>query len=164
MTDLKTLLLPDKSEPATPLHLVDMKGFEPWLKGQPERVRQAVAAQGFRGDGYQLAILPGDKADWSALVGVANVDKLSPWCLARAAEALPEGRYRVEGQGPGPAVLGWLLAQYGFERYRKPKERKGPRVLLSQEPARIDEAVLLAESTFLVRDLGNTPAGDLGPA
>ena len=98
------------------------------------------------------------------MLGVANVAELSPWCLARAAEALPEGRYRVEGQGPGPAVLGWLLAQYGFERYRKPKERKGPRVLLSQEPARIDEAVLLAESTFLVRDLVSTPAGALGPA
>jgi leucyl aminopeptidase len=61
-------------------------------------------------------------------------------------------------------VLGWLLGQYSFDRYRAPKEKKGPRVLLTPEPARIDETVRLAEATFLVRDLVNTPAGDLGPA
>src|SRR3546814_4756512 len=40
----------------------------------------------------------------------------------------------------------------------------GPRVLLTSDPARIDEAVRLAEAVGLVRDLVNTPAGDLGPA
>jgi leucyl aminopeptidase len=165
MVDLTSLLQPDKGEPATLLHLVDKKGFEAWLKGQPARVRQAMVAQGFKAEGYQLAILPGERADdWSAALGVANVDALSPWCLARAAEGLPEGRYRVEGRGPGPGALGWLLGQYGFDRYKAPKEPKGPRILLSQEPARIEETVRLAEATFLVRDLVNTPAGDLGPA
>jgi leucyl aminopeptidase len=164
MSDPRSLLQPDKGEPAILLHLVDKSSYEAWLKGQPDRMRQAAAAQGFRGEGFQLAILPGEKAEWSAVLGVANVEKLSPWCLAKAAESLPEGRYRVEGRSPGPAVLGWLLAQYGFDRYRQPKEKKGPRLLLTPEPARIDEAVLVAESTFLVRDLVNTPAGDLGPA
>ncbi|HEY1605935.1 MAG TPA: leucyl aminopeptidase family protein [Allosphingosinicella sp.] len=165
MTDLAALLKPDKGQPATLLLLVDSKGFEAWLKGQSERVRQAVTAQGFRGEGFQLAILPGDRQEsWSALLGVANVAKLSPWCLARAAESLPEGIYRVEGGSPGPTMLGWLLGQYVFERYKKPKDRKGPRVLLTDDPARIEEALLVAESTNLVRDLVNIPAGDLGPA
>ena len=164
MTDLSPLLQPDRGEPATALHLVDRKGFDEWLKAQPDRVRSALAAQGFRGEGYQLAIVPGDKADWSAVLGVANVDELSPWCLAKAAETLPEGRYRVEGRAPGQAALGWLLGQYAFERYKKPKQRKGPRVLLTPEAARIEETVLLAEATNLVRDLVNTPAADLGPA
>ncbi len=165
MTDLSALLRPDKGQPATPLLLVDSKGFDAWLKGQNERVRQTVTAQGFRGEGFQLAILPGERADsWSALLGVANVEKLSPWCLARAAEVLPEGSYRVEGRSPGPAALGWLLGQYAFDKYKKPKDRKGPRILLTDEPARIEEIVLVAESTTLVRDLVNIPAGDLGPA
>jgi leucyl aminopeptidase len=164
MSDLRLLLQPDRGEAATALHLVDKAGFEAWLKVQPERVRVAAEAQGFRGEGYQLAILPGDKADWSAVLGVANVAELSPWCLAKAAETLPEGRYRVEGTAPGAAALGWLLGQYSFEKYKKPANRKGPRVLLTPEVARIEEAVLLAEATFLVRDLVNTPALDLGPA
>src|SRR3954464_914367 len=119
MTEVATLLQPDKGQPATALQLTDKKSFDAWLKGQPARVRQAVSAQGFRGEGYQLAILPGEKAEWSALLGVANVEALSPWCLAKAAESLPEGKYRVDGQGLGPAALGWLLGQYRFERYRK---------------------------------------------
>jgi leucyl aminopeptidase len=165
MTDFSALLRPDKGQPATSLMLVDAKGFEGWLKGQNDRVRQAVAAQGFHGEGFQLAILPGERAEsWSALVGVADAGKLSPWCLAKAAENLPEGTYRVEGQSPGLAALGWLLGQYAFERYKKPKRAKGPRILLSDEPARIEEILLVAESTGLVRDLVNIPAGDLGPA
>ncbi|HYD13798.1 MAG TPA: leucyl aminopeptidase family protein [Allosphingosinicella sp.] len=164
MIDLKALLKPDQGQPATPLHLVDKKGFEAWLKEQPARARKAVEAQGFKGEGFQLAILPGERDEWTAVLGVANVDELSPWCLAKAAESLPEGLYRVAGRGPGPAVLGWLLGQYRFERYKKEPSARGARVLLTDEPARIDEAVLQAEATFLVRDLVNIPAGDLGPA
>ncbi len=164
MTEVSPLLQPDKGQPAVALHLVDKKGFNSWLKARPERVRRAVAAQGFRGEGYQLAILPGEQSDWSALLGVANVDALSPWCLAKAAESLPEGKYRVEGRAPGPAALGWLLGQYRFERYKKAEGKSGPRVLLTSEPARIEEIVLTAQSVILIRDLVNLPAGDLGPA
>ncbi len=79
MTDLAHLLQPDKGQPATTLQLVDKKGFEDWLKGQPERVRQAAQAQGFKGDGFQLAILPGEKEGWFAALGVANAADLSVW-------------------------------------------------------------------------------------
>jgi leucyl aminopeptidase len=164
MSDLSTLLQPDKGQGATSIHLVDKKGFETWVKAQPERVRRAAGAQGFRGESSQLAILPGEQAEWSAALGVADVGSLSPWCLAKAAEGLPEGRYRLEGRAPGVAALGWLLAQYRFERYKKAAPKPGPRVLLTSEPARIQEMVHLAESTNLVRDLVNLPAGDLGPA
>ncbi len=161
--DLAALLQPDKGQPATPLILIDKKGFEAWLQGQPDRVRHAVAAQGFKGDGYQLAILPGAQAEWSALLGVANADELSPWCLAKAADSLPEGAYRLEGRSPGQAALGWLLGQYRFDRYKKEPAPKGPRILLTDDPARIDETLLLAEATNIVRDLVNIPAQDLGP-
>lgn len=164
MTSLSNLLQPDKRQAATALHLVDKAGYDGWRTAQPERVRQAAAAQGFKAEGYQLAILPGDKGDWSAVLGVADVNALSPWCLARAAQELPEGRYRVEGSGPGPAALGWLLGQYRFGRYKKDPAAKGPRILLTPEPALIDYVVRIAEATNLVRDLVNTPAGDMGPA
>jgi leucyl aminopeptidase len=165
MTDIQALLKADKGQPAVPLHLVDKHGFEGWLKEQPERTRRAIEAQSFKGEGFQVAILPGDRADqWSAVLGVANVGKLSVWCLAKAAETLPQGTYRLNAGGPGPAVLGWLLGQYEFSRYRKEPSTKGARVLLTDEPARIDETLLIAEATFLVRDLINTPASDMGPA
>ena len=164
MTDFQPLLLADKGEAATSILLVDGAGLDGWLTSQPERVRQAAQAQGFRGEANQVAILPGSGADWSVAAGVRNAASLGPWCLAKAAETLPEGRYRLEGAAPGPAALGWLLAHYSFDRYKAPKPPKGSRVLLTSEPARTDEAVLIAEATALVRDLVNTPAGDLGPA
>jgi leucyl aminopeptidase len=165
MMDLAALLQPDKGQPAAPLHLVDKAGFDAWLGGQPERVRQAVRAQAFKAEGYQLAFLPGDSPDqWAAVLGVAKADEPGVWCLAKAAETLPEGTYRVAGRSPGPAALGWLFGQYRFGRYKEDKAAAGPRVLLTDDPARIEETVAIAEATFLVRDLVNTPAQDLGPA
>jgi leucyl aminopeptidase len=162
MPDFATLLLPDKGQPATLLRLVDKKGLDAWLKAVPERVRQAAGAQGFKGEAHQLAVLPGDKADWSAAVGVRDTGALGPWCLAKAAEALPEGTYRLEGSA-GPAALGWLLGHYSFDRYKVDPAKKGPRIVLTDDPAKVQETVLLAEATALVRDLVNIPAQDMGP-
>jgi len=164
MTSFSALLQPDKGQPATPLHLIDKNGFEAWLKAQPERVRGAVQAQGFKGDAFQLAIVPAERDEWSAVLGVASAASLAEWCLAKAAETLPEGSYRIaEGQA-GSAALGWLLGQYRFDRFKREPKPKGPRVLLTSEPVRIEPAVRLAEATALVRDLVNLPARDLGPA
>src|SRR5512139_4538 len=164
MTAPSDLLRPDRGEPAIALHLVDKKSVDQWMKDQPERIRSAARAQGFKGDGFQIAVLPGERGEWAAVLGVADTAELSPWCLAKAAESLPEGTYRVAGRGPGPAVLGWILGQYRFDRYKKDGAAAGPRLLLTDEPARIDETVAIAEATNLVRDLVNTPASDLGPA
>ncbi len=92
--------------------------------------------------------------------------ELSPWCLAKLAESLPEGAYKLAQGEPGPATLGWLLAQHRFDAYRSKKDdaERGPRVLVTGEPARIEPSIRQAEAVALVRDLVNTPAGDLGPA
>ena len=100
------------------------------------------------------------------MVAVKDCAALSPWCLAGAAARLPEGSYRLADGSPGPAALGWLLAQHRFDRFRSKIEEPdaGLRVLLTGEPARIEETVHLAAASALVRDLVNTPAADLGPA
>jgi leucyl aminopeptidase len=164
MIDLSALLQPDRGQPAITLHVLDKNGFDAWLKGQPERVRGAVAAQGFKAEAHQLAIVPEDKGGWSALLGVADAGALGPWCIAKAAETLPEGSYRLLGPAPGIAALGWLLGQYRFDRYKQEPSPKGPRILVTGEPAHIGENVNVAEATCLVRNLVNIPAQDLGPA
>ncbi len=94
---------------------------------------------------------------------VCNEPENSPWRIASLAETLPEGTYRLASGEPGAAMLGWLLAQHRFERYRK-ADSLGPRALLTGEPAKIEEAVRLATATAQVRDLVNIAAADLGPA
>jgi leucyl aminopeptidase len=78
---------------------------------------------------------------------------------------LPEGRYRLAEGDPGASMLGWMLGQHRLTDYKsKSDPERGPRVLLTQEAADIDQMVRLAEATALVRDLVDTPAADMGPA
>ena len=164
MTDFSDLLKADNNQPARSIQIVDAQGLEAWLASQPERVRTLVAAQKFKGKAHEHAILPGDDpADWSVIAGVASREKLGPWCLAKLAEALPEGTYRLAEGIAGAAMLGWLTAQYRFDRYRKEENGSGARVLLTGEVAQIEAATRLAEAVALVRDLVNTPAADMGP-
>ena len=165
MTDFAQLLLPDRGQPASIIHLIDQAGFQDWLKSRPAEDRHLLAAQRFTGKSG-LVILPRGEA-LEAVLAVKDRAALGPWDLAEAAERLPQGSYRLADAEAGPAALGWLLAQHRFDSYRAPKEASeiaGPRVLLTSDAARIDEQVRLAEATALVRDLVNTPAADLGPA
>lgn len=165
MTDLSKLVVADKGQSARSIHLVDKAGYDDWLKAQPARVRTALDAQKFQAGGFEKAIIPGEgDDDWSVVSAVADTASLSSWCLARLAETLPAGTYRLEGQDAGPALLGWMLGQYKFTRYKKEDKPTGPRILVTSEPGRIAEAVAAAEATYLVRDLVNTPAADMGPA
>ena len=164
MIEFSSLLLADKGQPARTIHVTDAAHFDAWLAAQPPRARAAAAAQKLKPVGYASAILPGDDADdWSVVTVVTNIDDFSSWCLAKLAETLPEGAYRLASGSPGPAPLGWLLAQYRFDRYKKDDKATCPRVLLSDEPARIESFVQIAEAVALVRDLVNTPAADMGP-
>jgi len=166
MPDLSTLIQPDRGQPARTIHLIDAKGFDAWLAAQPPRHRAAATAQKLAPSGYSSAILPGDNPDdWAVVSVVNNVDRLSPWCLAKLAETLPEGSYRVEGREPGKALYGWLAAQYKFDRYKKKDlKAQGPRVLLTGDPVKMEEAIRMAAVTFKLRDRINTGANDMGPA
>jgi leucyl aminopeptidase len=166
MTDFASLLLPDRGGPAHAVHLVDKASFEPWLKAQPAPRRALLDAHRFDGKtAYQFAILPSEGSDGFEVVAtVANVAELSPWCLAKLAEAMPEGSYRLAEGEPGLAALGWLVGQHRFVRYKKPKDTRGPRVLLTRDAPAIEATVRLAEATALVRDLVDTPPADMGPA
>src|SRR6478736_7804961 len=163
MSDRTDLIQPDRGQEAIPIQPVNKDGFERWAKTLSGPQRAALAAQKFDGGGYQVGIVP-DGEGWFAVGGVANPDDLSSWCMARLAEVLPAGTYRRAGGEPGAALHGWQTAQYRFTRYREDKDAVGPRVLLTREAGRIAAAQAEAEATFLVQDLVNTPAEDMGPA
>lgn len=163
MTDLSQLLQPDRGQPARTIHVVHPDNWQDWLKGQPPRVRTAIAAHKLTGKAGNRAVLPGESPDDWAMLLVCDEPETSPFRIASLGEQLPEGSYRLASGEPGAAMLGWMLAQYRFDRYRKDDSVQGPRVLLTGEPGRIDEMVRLAEATFKVRDLVNTPAADMGP-
>ena len=166
MTDFAALLAADRGQSARTVHLVDNDTFANWLKRRPAEDRALVEAHHFDGKSADnFAFLPRG-GNFEVVAAAKSATEFGPWTLARLAESLPEGTYRLADAEPGAAALGWLLAQHRFDDYRSKKEERerGPRILLTGEPARIDETVRLAEATALVRDLVNTPAADLGPA
>jgi leucyl aminopeptidase len=166
MTDFASLLSPDRGEAAHTIHVVDKDGFDAWARHQPPARRALLAAMHFDGkSGYQFALLPAEGGAHDVVTTVANAADLSPWCLAKLAESLPAGSYRLREGSPGIAALGWLLGQHRFERYKStPRPERGARVLLTAEAAGIGRIVQLAQATAMVRDLVDTPAADLGPA
>jgi leucyl aminopeptidase len=164
MTDFTALIVADRGQKARPIHIVDKQSFPGWAKPRSPEDRALPEAHRFDGkDGFVLLPRGGD---FEVVAAVKDAQTLSPWCLAKLAESLPDGTYKVIDREPEAAALGWLLAQHRFDAYRKPsgEAARGPRVLVTGEPARIESIVRIAEATALVRDLVNTPAADLGPA
>jgi leucyl aminopeptidase len=158
------LIQPDNGQPAIPVHIIDKECFAAWLAGQSDAARTAAKAQKFEGAANDIAILPGDKpGEWSAVAGVADAAKLGVWNLAKTADSLPEGTYRLVDADAGEAMLGWMLAQYRYDEYLSEPKVTGARVLLVKEPGRIEGAAHQARATALVRDLVNRPAADCGP-
>ena len=157
------LVQADRGQDAISIHLVARDGFDNWVKKLSAGQRAALTAQKFTGGGYEVGIVP-DGDSWFAVGGVADPASLSSWCMAKLAESLPAGTYRLASGEPGPALHGWQLAQYRFDRYRKDDEPTGPRVLLTGEAKAIEPALAEARAVCLVRDLVNTPAEDMGPA
>ena len=167
--DIQDLVQPDRGQDAIPIHIVDADGFDTFAKTLSAGQRASLTGQTFEGRANQVGIVP-DGDGFFVIGGVADRTKLASWCLAKLAEDLPEGTYRLaERPGAGevdtaPALFGWLAAQYRFTRYREEDNPAGPRVLLTGHAARIDAMVAEAEAEMLVRDLVNTPAEDMGPA
>ena len=150
-------------ETAIPVHAVTTEGLEAKLA---ELGATAWAkANAFSADEGTLLLLPnGDGKVVAALFGLGREGASRPPLLAgKLATVLPAGTYRLEGWpgNVGEAVLGFALGSYRFERYLKPKA-SAPRLVLpeGEEGA---EAERIAAAVYMVRDLVNTPANDLGP-
>ncbi|WP_324074610.1 MAG: leucyl aminopeptidase family protein [Erythrobacter sp.] len=163
MSEAKALIQPDRGTDAIAIHLVNKDGFEAFAKGLSAGQRAALAAQKFEGGTFQTGIVP-DGDSWFAVGGVANPESLTSWCLAKLAEDLPEGTYRLAKGEAGPAMFGWITGQYRFTRYKSEDKAQGPRVLLTAQVGQIDALTAEAQAECALRDLVNMPAEDLGPA
>ena len=125
MTDFASLLAADRGQKARPIHLVDKQSFAAWTKGRPAEDRALLAAHRFDGKtGFAFVLLPRG-GDFEVVSAVKNAAELSPWCLAKLAESLPEGTYKLAdgeaGQGRArlaarPAPVRRLLIQEGRAR------------------------------------------------
>jgi len=158
-------ILLDKAADALPLWLVTEKGFPTWAKAQPDAVAAWCRASAFTGTPGQVLVLPG--AGGALLGAVAGVPPQTDiWAFAHLPGALPKRAWKLatalKPHAATRAALGFALGTYAFARYRKAPTPGA--TLLWPRGADRDEARRLHRATVMVRDLVNTPAGDLGPA
>jgi leucyl aminopeptidase len=157
--------VPDDTSETRPMWTVPAAQYRDWLAAQPAQVRAWLEGSSFEPKAGRSALLP----DANGTPGGALLllsEPLEPWDFAAARDRLPAGDWRLEPAADrldlGQAALGWALASYRFDRYRK-GEAKPVRLAIPANPA-TERANTMAEAVFLARDLINTPAGDLGPA
>jgi leucyl aminopeptidase len=157
-----------RDEPgARPVRVVARPRYEDWLAGQPGRVRAWLDGTGFEAKGGHAIVLPGiDGAPEVALLILS--DPPEPWDFAALRGRLPAGTWYLEAErgefDRAQAALGWALASYRFDRYRKSDQEKPEPRLALEEGTEVRRANIVAEAVWLARDLINTPASDLGPA
>ena len=155
--------------PSLPLHLVPEGALARIAATLSPPQQRWVEASGFEPRLGRLLVVPGaDGAPALALFGWGDkaARARGRFHLARARAALPGGVWHLSstlsGRALDEAALGWLLAGYRFDRYRK---NPAPRAML-KAPQGVDAARLeaIAAAEALTRDLINTPTSDMGPA
>jgi leucyl aminopeptidase len=97
------LVQPDRGQAAITIHLIDKAGFDGWQKSLTAAQRASLIGAKFKGEAGAQAIVP-DGDGWAVAAGVADLKLLKSWCLAKLAETLPAGAYRLAlPRGPKPA-------------------------------------------------------------
>ncbi len=141
----------------TPIELVKKDEFEQWLSEQSADSRQAVQRQCFQGEpGQHCWLTDPDRvaAGWDGASSLA--------CLGGLPLTLAEGGYRLAHAADELQLLGWGLGCYQFARYKN--QPRAPARLVLPDDARPERIANLVAAVTLVRDLINTPAGDMSPA
>ncbi|TDJ35312.1 MAG: leucyl aminopeptidase family protein [Gammaproteobacteria bacterium] len=147
-----------------PLQVVPVSGFDAWLSGQSDSTRRWIEASGFQAKAGRCCLLPRNEKVADSVVGavgiVASNDDLS--AAAAWPEQLPPGDWAPRGVAKeqlAPLAWYWCAGAYRFDVYREAAGER-PRLVLPEDSRDAETAVA---SLYLIRDLVNTPAQDMGP-
>ncbi len=149
-----------QDEQAIPVFFISQSQWEEGYNFLTPAERNSFALKEFKGrTGDYCLINNADGLIERVYLGVSN--ESYELALASAALFLPANAYQVQGSLSQEAALFWALAQYRFEGYKKSELL--PRILVIPSKNELTGLLALAQAHFLVRDLINQPAGELGP-
>ena len=129
-------------------------------KAKPED-KSALKLQQFNAKLGDWAVI-GDKDGrvLTVYVGLGKGKCTDAEAIAHVVTKLPAGCYQPEQALSSRAEVLWVLSQYKFNKYKKSDDV--PKQLLVKANA-LPAVLAEAGAVFLVRDLINTPANDMGP-
>ncbi|MFK8183076.1 MAG: M17 family metallopeptidase [Phormidesmis sp.] len=121
---------------------------------------------GFTAQPGKHCLIPSADGELAGVL-VGKPKTFDTWTLGRLAQTLPAQKYELilddlSAEVATKLCLGWTLGQYRFTRYKRTDANALPELAF---PDNVDLAYVTAaaEATYLVRNLINTPALDMGP-
>lgn len=139
--------------------------LDSWLSAQDNRVKNWVKSVGFRAKPASYALLCDNEGKLEKVLVGVNGQEGSAY--AQLAVSLPKGVYKLGGKDitaeqQHRAFLAWGMASYQFTPYKKapPLEAK---LQVSEQGIDFNYLEALLRSTYLIRDLINTPPYDMMP-
>ena len=160
MTEPADILLAPAAR-GIPLTIIEGRDWEKKRRELPADLRGWADANGFKAQPGRVLAVPSPSGEVKQVL--AGADASDPFAMGKLSRSLPPGTYAVGGAVLQPELLalGWCLESYGFGRYGKQVQPVARLVC----PKGVDrEAVLrAARASWMVRDLVNTPASDMGP-
>ena len=158
--------LGDPAAPAIPIWPLRSAEYDAWRGRQPPSWRTWLAAHDFKPTAGRYLVAP-DAEGVPAGVALGLGERGDLWCYGALAADLPRGHYRIAGElAPADATaaaIGWGLGAYRFSCYRAAGERQLA-TLAAPEGADLAHVESVLAATYLVRDLINVPAEEMGPA
>ncbi len=145
----------------TPLRIIETADYDSWFEEQSESLQNWLASTEYKGKGVSL--VPGNDGVLNqVIVGVENAGNY--FICGDLVNSLPAGDYRLEGDGEllKVAAFSWGLGAYRFDRYKKIDDSERPQLVLPNQEL-VTEADRYVQAVATVRDLINTPAGDMMP-
>ena len=148
-----------------PIVIVQLSGFDTWLTSQDPKMQNWLAAQGFIAKKGNFETLPGADGTLSSVIFIVEGSEWDIWTLAGLPANLPSGQYELKAElnekQATDVVIGWSLATYQFDRYKK-SDKKFATLLMPEttDKAHVERTVY---ATNLARELVNIPTADMGP-
>ena len=151
------------AETKIPVHLIQSSDWESVAKSLDPALRLFAEAQKFEASAGQTVMMPTEEgAIGAVLFGLGKAN--NPLIIASLSGKLPEADYEIvaapENWQDGWTAAGWADGAYRFDRYLT-KKAAPPRLVLSEEA--LQDAEREAGAIHMLRDLVNTPAGDMAP-
>lgn len=153
-----------------PITLVRTKDTKSFLAKQKTNIKTLARQNGF-GSAGQVLFVTGAEGEVEKIIASVP-DKINIYDIAPIAEAirkyfasdfLKTCSFAIEGAKDAESdniAISWGLASYQFASYKKASVKP---VLIPAPKTRMKRVEPLLQSIFMLKDLINTPANDLGP-
>ncbi len=161
-----TYLLDERDENSILIRPARTDGWESQLEALPPLAKAWIRSTQYEMEPGKACLLPAEDGTLREVI-LGLSERPIPWDWSGLPETLPALAYHVSEEispdDAKAAALGWALGTYRFDRFRKPKGKDLARLAWPPKCQR-QGVESTARATYLVRDLINSPASDMGPA